>query len=170
MIYDVRTSHIVRDTIAKAGGVGLRTKVGGDVIKHAMRETGAVLGIELSGHYYFRDNYYSDSGILAVMAVVGILAESGKKLSELVSPYLVYATADEQNFEVRDQAKILSKLKEVFADGDQDQLDGLTVEYPDWWFNVRPSNTEPLVRLNVEARDNEILEQRLSELTAIIQG
>jgi phosphomannomutase len=167
IIYDVRTSHIVLDTIAENGGVPLRTKVGGDVIKHAMREHEAALGIELSGHYYFKDNYFSDSGILAVMTIVGILAQSGLKLSELVAPYRKYATADEQNFEVKDADETISTLKNAFSDGKQDELDGLTVEYEDWWFNVRKSNTEPLVRLNVEATTREILkdaQKRLAEV------
>ncbi len=157
IIYDVRTSHIVLDTIIENGGVPLRTKVGGDVIKHAMREHEAALGIELSGHYYFKDNYFSDSGILAVMTVVGILAQSGQKLSELVAPFLKYQTADEQNFQVEDADETIALLKEEFADGEQDELDGLTVEYEDWWFNVRKSNTEPLVRLNVEAATSDVL-------------
>ena len=170
VVYDVRTSHIVRDTIEAAGGKPLRTKVGGDVIKHAMRETDAVLGVELSGHYYFRDNYFSDSGILAVMSVVGILAASGKTLSELVAPYLKYATADEQNFEVKDVAATIATLKAAFADGEQDELDGLTVTYPDWWFNVRSSNTEPLVRLNVEATTEVELKSAQARLAEAMQA
>ncbi|MEO7617872.1 MAG: phosphomannomutase/phosphoglucomutase, partial [Candidatus Saccharibacteria bacterium] len=170
VVYDVRTSHIVRDTVEAAGGRPLRTKVGGDVIKHAMRETNAVLGIELSGHYYFRDNYFSDSGILAVMSVVGILAASGMTLSELVAPYLKYATADEQNFEVKDAAMTIEALKTAFADGEQDELDGLTVTYPDWWFNVRSSNTEPLVRLNVEAMTEAGLKDAQTRLMAVMQA
>ena len=169
VVYDVRTSHIVRDTIEAAGGIPMRTKVGGDVIKHAMRETNAVLGIELSGHYYFRDNYFSDSGILAVMSVVGILAASGKTLSKLVAPYLKYATADEENFEVTDVAATISNLKTAFADGEHDELDGLTVTYLDWWFNVRSSNTEPLLRLNVEAVTAEVLKAAQAGLTKVMQ-
>lgn len=168
IVYDVRTSHIVRDTITRAGGIGIRSKVGGDVIKHTMRETGAVLGIELSGHYYFKDNYYSDSGILAVMAVIRVLSASGQKLSQLVEPYRLYATADEENFEVADADAVIARLKSAFSDGVQDELDGLTVEYEKWWFNVRKSNTEPLVRLNVEAETNDDLAAAKARLQRVI--
>ena len=135
-----------------------------------MRELDAVLAIELSGHYYFKDNYFSDSGLIAVMAIVSVLAESGKKLSELVIPYQKYATAEEQNFKVEDaKAKVL-QLKVAYSDGTQDELDGLTVDYPGWWFNVRMSNTEPLVRLNVEADTEAVLQEKLAELTRIIES
>ncbi len=145
IIYDVRTSHIVADTIQENGGIALRSKVGGDTIKHLMREQNAALGIELSGHYYFKDNYFSDSGIIAVMTVVGLLAKSRSTLSELVAPYQKYATADEQNFEVNDATALFETIKTAFADGEQDELDGLTVTYPEWWFNIRSSNL-----LNIE--------------------
>ncbi len=170
ILYDVRTSHIVKDTIEAAGGKAVRSKVGGDAIKGMMRELDAVLAIELSGHYYFKDNYFSDSGLIAVMAIVSVLAESGKKLSELVIPYQKYATAEEQNFKVEDaKAKVL-QLKVAYSDGTQDELDGLTVDYPGWWFNVRMSNTEPLVRLNVEADTEAVLQEKLAELTRIIES
>jgi len=169
-LYDLRTSHIVRDTILAAGGKTGRTKVGGDYIKRMMRDTGAVLAIELSGHYYFKENYYSDSGFIAVMVIVSILAESGKKLSELVAPYRKYATAEEENFRVEDAAVRIKALKEAFADGEQDELDGLTVDYPDWWFNVRTSNTEPLMRLNVEATSEKLLKEKQALVQRIIEG
>lgn len=170
IVYDLRTSHIVPDTIERLGGKALRSKVGNDVIKSTMRETGAVLGIEASGHYYFRDDFYSDSGIIAVMSVVSILAQSGKPLSELVKDYTGYATADEANFEVTDAAAVRAQLKEAFADGFRDELDGLTVEYADWWFNLRASNTEPVVRLNIEAKDAATLNQKQAEVEALIGG
>jgi phosphomannomutase len=170
ILYDVRTSHIVRDTIEAAGGKAVRSKVGGDVIKGQMRETGAVLGIELSGHYYFKDNHYSDSGLIGVMAAVSILAESGKKLSELVAPFKKYATSEEVNMQVDDVPAIMAKLEEKFGDGAIDKLDGLSVDYPTWWFNVRASNTEPLMRLNIEADDDATLQAKLAEVTAVITG
>lgn len=170
ILYDVRTSHIVKDAIEAAGGKAVRSKVGGDVIKGMMRETGAVLAIELSGHYYFKDNYYSDSGLIGVMAFVSIVAESGKRVSELVAPYRTYATAEEENFRVEDAAATLEKLRVAYADGTQDELDGLTVDYPDWWFNVRVSNTEPLMRLNVEASNEELLKEKAAALRNLIEG
>jgi len=170
ILYDVRTSHIVKDTIETAGGKAVRSKVGGDSIKSLMRELDAVLAIELSGHYYFKDNYFSDSGLIAVMSVVSVLAESGQKLSELVAPYHKYATAEEQNFNVQDAKAKVQELRTAYGDGSQDELDGLTVEYTDWWFNVRGSNTEPLLRLNVEARTPEMLVAKLAELTRILSA
>jgi phosphomannomutase len=171
VVYDLRTSHLVKDTVEAAGGQAIRSKVGNDAIKTLMREHQAVLGIEASGHYYFRDAYYSDSGIIAVMSVVNILALSGKKMSELVAEFTAkYATAPETNFQVDDAKAVASRLREHYANGEQDELDGLTVSYPDWWFNLRASNTEPLVRLNVEADKPEVLEQRLGELTKLIEG
>src|SRR5206468_3523577 len=132
VVYDLRTSHIVRDTVEAAGGTAIRSKVGNDAIKTHMRNSGALLGIEASGHYYFAGDYVSDSGIIAVMSVVDILAQSGKKLSELVKEFgSAYATAEETNFQVRDTAAVIARLKEQFSDGEQDTLDGLTVAYPD---------------------------------------
>ncbi len=171
VVYDLRTSHVVRDVIDEAAGQGFRSKVGNDSIKTIMRREGAVLGLEASGHYYFKDVYYSDSGLIAVMSVVNMLAKSGKKLSELAAEYEDrYATAPEQNFEVRDAAAVLTALKSKFADGTQDELDGLTVTYPDWWFNLRVSNTEPVVRLNIEAGDDAALAAKQAEVVAIITG
>ncbi|QQR52912.1 hypothetical protein IPG36_02245 [bacterium] len=171
IVYDLRTSHIVKDTIVAHGGQALRCKVGNDAIKTMMRQSGAVLGIEASGHYYFRDDYYSDSGIIAVMSVVSILAESGKRLSELVKEYeSVYATAHETNLEVDNAAMVTTKLAETFADGQQDRLDGLTVTFPDWWFNLRASNTEPVVRLNIEASNEDLLAEKKAAVEAVIGG
>jgi phosphomannomutase len=170
VVYDLRTSHIVRDTVEAAGGKAIRSKVGNDAIKSNMREHEAVLGIESSGHYYFRDDYYSDSGVIAVMSVVNILAQSGKKLSELWQSYRKYATSDELNFRVDDPEVTIAKLKAASGDGEVDELDGLTVNYPTWWFNVRMSNTEPLVRLNVEAQDEATLEEQRAKLVGLIEG
>jgi phosphomannomutase len=171
VVYDLRTSHVVPDVVKEEGGEGFRSKVGNDSIKTIMRREGAVLGIEASGHYYFRDAYYSDSGMIAVMSVVNMLAKSGKKLSELAAEYSSrYATAPEHNLEVADSAPVFEALKAKFADGRQDQLDGLTVTYPDWWFNLRASNTEPLVRLNIEADNEALLEAKQSEVLAVITG
>ncbi|MDF2460989.1 MAG: Phosphomannomutase [Candidatus Saccharibacteria bacterium] len=171
IVVDLRVSHVVKDTIEANGGTYLRSKVGNDAIKTIMRNEDAVLGIEASGHYYFRDAYFSDSGIIAVMSVVNILAKSGKKLSELVSEFgQAYATAHETNFEVEDKQGAFDRVREKYQDGEQDELDGLTVSYGDWWFNIRASNTEPVVRLNVEAKDQATLEHRLAELTQLIGG
>jgi phosphomannomutase len=171
IVYDLRTSHLLRDTIEHHGGMAIRSKVGNDAIKTNMREHEAVLGIEASGHYYFRDDYYSDSGIIAVMTMVNTLAKSGRLLSELVNEYAdKYATAEETNIKVDDTPAVIARLKDKYSDGEQDLLDGLTVDYPEWWFNLRISNTEPVVRLNVEAKEPEMLHSKLEELQKVIRG
>jgi phosphomannomutase len=171
VVFDLRTSHLLRDTIERNGGVAIRSKVGNDAIKTNMREHKAILGIEASGHYYFRDDYYSDSGIIAVMSMVDTLAKSGRALSELVKEYQdKYATAEETNITVSNTPAVIERLTQKYADGEQDRLDGLTVNYPDWWFNLRASNTEPVVRLNVEAKDKKMLDAKLEELKEVIKG
>jgi phosphomannomutase len=171
IVIDLRVSHLVWDTVVEAGGKPVRSKVGNDAIKTHMRREQAVIGIEASGHYYFRDDYYSDSGLIAVMSVVNILAKSGKRMSELVAEMGArYATSDEINLKVDDAKPIFERLREKFADGKQDELDGLTVEYPDWWFNLRASNTEPLVRLNIEASNKAMLDEKIKAVKAVIAG
>jgi phosphomannomutase len=169
VVIDLRVSHLVWDTVVENGGKPVRSKVGNDDVKTHMRNNKAVLGVEASGHYYFRDDYYSDSGLIALMSVVNILAKSGKKMSELVAELGGrYATADETNLKVDDAKAVLEKLRTRYDDGKQDELDGLTVQYPEWWFNLRVSNTEPLVRLNVEANKKSLLDEKLEELKQII--
>jgi phosphomannomutase len=129
-----------------------------------MAETGAVFGGEHSGHYYFRDHYRADSGLIAAVMVLERLSQSGGPMSELLAPYRRYHASGEINTEVEDQEGTIEKLAQAHADGKPDRLDGLTVEYQDWWFNVRPSNTEPLLRLNVEARTPDLLEEKTAEL------
>jgi len=133
-----------------------------------MAETGAAFGGEHSGHYYFRDNFRADSGMIASMFVLEALASEGKPLSEVLAPYRKYWNSGERNTEVADPTAKLKELAEAHADGKIDWLDGLTVDYPDWWFNARPSNTEPLLRLNVEATTAGLGEARTAELLARI--
>jgi phosphomannomutase len=135
-----------------------------------MAETGAIFGGEHSGHYYFRDHYRADSGMIAALLVLERLSQSGVPLSELLAPYRRYHTSGEINSEVVDQEGRIEAVAGVFTDGKQDRLDGLTVEYRDWWFNVRPSNTEALLRLNVEARTEELLEEKTREVLSVIRG
>ncbi len=134
--------------------VPVRTRVGHSFIKQVMAETNAVFGGEHSGHYYFRDNFRADSGIIAAMVVLGMMSESGSSLSELLAPYRRYAQSGEVNLEHPDPAGAVEAVaREMSARGRAiDRTDGVTVDHPDWWFNLRPSNTEPLLRLNVEAR------------------
>jgi phosphomannomutase len=169
VIYDVRTSKIVPDTVAAGGGQAIRSAVGGDTIKAKLRATGAVLGIEASGHYYFRDNYHSDSGLIAALLLTQILSDSKLKPSQLAKKYQKYFNSGEINLEVSNAAKVLEDVSVRFGDGQQDRLDGLTVNYSDWWFNARLSNTEPYLRLNVEAKTEHLLEQKVAELTKLIK-
>ncbi len=159
VLYNCICSRVVREVIEEKGGVGIRTKVGHSFIKQVMAETGAVFGGEHSGHYYFRDNYRADSGIIAAMVVLELLSVTGKPLSELLEPFKRYAASGEINTMVPDPAGAVELLAaEVAAAGGAlgtaDRLDGLTVDRGDWWYNLRPSNTEPLLRLNVEAPDS----------------
>jgi phosphomannomutase len=140
------------ETIEKNGGKAIRTRVGHSFIKNDMRKYDAIFAGEHSGHYYFKDNYMADSGLIAAVVGLYILNASGKKLSELVKPYReVYVQIPETNFEVEDKKDAIQRVAEAFEDADTDTLDGLTVNFTDAWFNIRPSNTEPLLRLNAEA-------------------
>jgi phosphomannomutase len=135
-----------------------------------MAETGAIFGGEHSGHYYFRDHFRADSGLIAALFVLQRLSEVGVPLSELLARYRRYEASGEINTEVADQAAVMERVSEAFADGRQDRLDGLTVQYEDWWFNVRPSNTEPLLRLNVEARSKDLLEEQTNRVLSVIRS
>lgn len=152
--YDLRSSKVVREVIAAAGGEPVRSRVGHAHVKQAMRKIGALSGGELSGHYYFKLEdkavFYADSALVATMHLLNILSQTGKKVSELLRPMRKYFHTGEINFEIADKDAALADVAKTFADGRQDTLDGITVEYPDWWFNVRPSNTEPLLRLTLE--------------------
>ncbi len=173
VLYNCICSRVVPEVIAEQGGVGIRTKVGHSYIKAVMAETGAVFGGEHSGHYYFRDNYRADSGIIAAMVVLELLSVTGQPLSELLQPFQRYADSGEINTVVDDPAGAVELMaEEVEAAGGRlgsgDRLDGLTVDRGDWWFNLRPSNTEPLLRLNVEAPDAASLATHVAEVQADI--
>ncbi|HVC66812.1 MAG TPA: phosphomannomutase/phosphoglucomutase [Acidimicrobiales bacterium] len=173
VLYNCICSRVVPEVIAEKGGTGIRTKVGHSFIKQVMAETGAVFGGEHSGHYYFRDNYRADSGIIAAMLVLELLSVTGKPLSELLGPFERYAASGEINTVVDDPAgtvELLAAQVEAAggALGTADRLDGLTVDRGDWWYNLRPSNTEPLLRLNVEAPDEASCAARVAEVQAAI--
>lgn len=165
VVYDLRSSRIVPEQIKKLGGVPRRERVGHVFMKRALAETDGVFGGELSGHFYFRDFFYCDSGLMAFLAIANVLTRTGQTLSQLLTPLDVYHASGERNFENDDKDGTLRRLADEHRGAHIDWLDGLTVEYTDWWFNVRPSNTEPLLRLNVEADSVRLLEQKLAELT-----
>jgi len=169
IVHNLICSWIVPETIRANGGEPVRTRVGHSFIKQVMAETGAIFGGEHSGHYYFRENYGADSGLIAAVVALAELSGSGGSLSELLLPYRKYWDSGEINSTVADQAAKTEELAGLFADAQLDRLDGLTVEYEDWWCNVRPSNTEPLLRLNVEARTEELLDDRTAALLAVIR-
>jgi phosphomannomutase len=170
IVHNLICSWIVPETILAAGGEPIRTRVGHSFIKQVMAETGAVFGGEHSGHYYFRENYRADSGLIAAVVVLGELSAAGITLSELLAPYRRYFDSGEINSRVGDPRAMIEEIAVALADGRQDRLDGLTVEYDDWWCNVRPSNTEPLLRLNVEARTPELLADRTAAVLELIRG
>ncbi len=170
VFYDLRSSWAVREVILENGGKPRLSRVGHAFIKQQMREAQALFAGELSGHYYFQDNYYTESSAMAVLSIANLLSGSSQTLSQLIKPLQRYAKSAEINFEVHDQPALLSRLRERYRGGKILELDGLSVEFPDWWFNVRASNTEPLVRLNLEAKSPALLAQHQAELENIIRA
>jgi phosphomannomutase len=170
ILYNAIASRVVPEIIKEMGGTSHRTKVGHSFIKADMRKYDAVFACEHSGHFYFKVNYCADSGLIAALCALDIMSQSGKKLSELCKPLReAYADSGEINYEVADKDKVTEAVAAHFDDGDQDRLDGLTINYPDWWLNLRPSNTEPLLRLNVEANDSALMKSKLQEVSDIIK-
>jgi phosphomannomutase len=170
VVYNLICSWTVPEVILEEGGKPVRTRVGHSFIKQVMAETNAIFGGEHSGHYYFRDNYFADSGLIAAVVALGELSSAGVALSELLAPFRRYAASGEINTRVDDPGGRIEAVAAALDDGKQDRLDGLTVEFPDWWCNVRASNTEPLLRLNVEARTDEVLADRTAAVLAMIRG
>lgn len=161
-------SKAIPEFVEKWGGKSLRTKVGFIHIQQGLIENNGIMGGELTGHYCFRDNFYSDSGIIAFLTLLQVVSQNGRKVSEIAKELSPYYKPPEINFKVINKNEILEKIKQKYADGAQDFLDGITVQYVDWWFNVRASNTEPLLRLTIEANTPEIWEQKKFELSKLI--
>lgn len=174
IVYDLRSSWVVKEEIRRAGGEAIRDRVGHSFIKATMRERGAVFAGELSGHFYFGDNFTTDSGVLAMVSALNVVSAAGRPLSELVGDLRRYHATGEINFRVPDKDEAIARLQQTFSDGRQDQLDGITVEYGDlgdaewWWFNVRASNTEPLLRLNLEASTADLRDRRRDQLIDLL--
>lgn len=169
ILYDLRSSKAVKECIEENGGTAIMSRVGHAFIKAQMREYDAVFAGELSGHYYFKENFTTESQGLAFIMLANLICKTGKPVNELVQPLRKYFASGEINSKVPDVAPILAELKEKYADGKMFELDGVSVEYSNWWFNVRASNTEPLLRLIVEADDQETMESKRDELLAIIR-
>lgn len=170
ILYNLICSRSVPEAIAKAGGVPVRSPVGHSLIKPIMREQNIPFGGEHSGHFYFRDNWFADSGMIALMQCLELFSEAGKPVSEVIAPINNRFRSGEINSTVADIPAKMKAIQEKYEDGQIDHLDGVTVSYPDWWLNVRPSNTEPLLRLNLEGDTKELMERQRDEALAIIRG
>jgi phosphomannomutase len=172
ILYDVRASRAVRDVVERAGGTAEVNRVGHAFFKTRMRETGAAFGGEVSGHYYFRDFYCADSGTIPALLVLELVSTEGRRLSELLEPLRSgYFISGEINSEVEDQEGKMNELAERYSDGELSWLDGASVDYDDWHFNVRPSNTEPLLRLNLESLvSREHMEEKRDEVLGLIRA
>ncbi len=158
VIYDLRCSLVVKEEVERAGGVAIRERVGHAFIKERMKKEDAVFGGEVAGHYYYKENFYADSGILTMLRFLQLLSSDGRRASDMFDEVNRYPNTGEINFEVEDGDALLEAVAEHFRDSEQDWLDGLTCRYPHWWFNLRKSNTEPKVRLIIEAKDEKTLQ------------
>jgi phosphomannomutase len=170
VVHNLICSKVVPEIVRELGGTPVRTRVGHSFIKQVMAETGAIFGGEHSGHYYFRDNYRADSGLIAALVVLEALSRADIPLSELRTPFERYTASGEINTRVDDPAVVIDAVAEKYATESQDRLDGLTVDVGDWWFNLRPSNTEPLLRLNLEATDQAACEEHTAEVLGLFGG
>ena len=168
IIYDLRSSWVVRDEIERAGGIPVESRVGHSFIKQRMRNTDAIFAGELSGHFYFRDAFFTDNGELAMLTVLALLGQRNQPLSEVLSPYNRYYATGEINFEVTDKDACIRLIEAEFADAEISHLDGVTVRYPDFWCNVRPSNTEPVLRLNLEAKTAELRDKMVARVKTLL--
>ncbi|MHC4325900.1 MAG: phosphomannomutase/phosphoglucomutase, partial [Planctomycetota bacterium] len=165
VVYDLRSSRVVAEEIIKHEGTPRRERVGHAYMKKALRDSHAIFGGELSGHFYYRDNFYADSGMITLVHVINVISEAKVPISELISPLRRYSASGEMNFTVENKQAKMDELARRYNDGQIDHLDGVTIMFKDWWFNCRPSNTEPLLRLNVEAKSKELLDEKLTEIT-----
>jgi phosphomannomutase len=168
VVYDVRSSRALPEYLTDLGGTPRRERVGHSFIKATMRETNAIFGGELAGHYYFPENFYADNSLLAVIYILNLLWQDDRSITEHLAPLMRYSKSEEINFEVEDKEAMMNRLAEHYSSGTIDRLDGISIDFDDWWFNVRPSNTEPLLRLVLEAATPAMLEEKTAELVAIM--
>jgi len=168
VVYNAICSKAVPEFVKKWGGVPVKTQVGFVNVRDGLLKNNGIMGGEVSGHYCFKDNFYLDSGMIAMLVLLQAISKDTRSISEIVKELSPYAKSPELNFKIADKEAVLEKIKQRYSDGKQDFLDGVTAEYKDWWFNVRPSNTEPLLRLTIEADSQKILEEKQKELTKFI--
>jgi len=168
IVYDLRSSRVVAEEIIRHSGTPRRERVGHAFMKKALRDSHGVFGGELSGHFYYRDNFCADSGLITFVHMLNIISQASSTVSELIKPLRRYFASGETNFQVEDKQARMDELAKRYRDGQIDRLDGVTVGYKDWWFNCRPSNTEPLLRLTVEAKTEELLREKLNEIQTVL--
>ena len=168
IVYDLRSSHVVADEVRAGGGEPRRERVGHAFIKKTMAESKAVFGGELSGHFYFRDNFYADSGAIAFARLLSVLSNQRQPLSTLIAPLHRYTQSGEVNFQVEDKDAKIRELADAYKKGQIDYLDGITIDLGNYWFNVRKSNTEPLLRLNLEAENPQLFQEKLKEVQRML--
>ncbi len=169
VVYNAVIGDIVPETVESLGGTSIRSKVGHTYVQEEMRQANAVFGCEGAGHFFFRDNFFADSGLIAAMMVLGIMSETEKPLSELIKPYKKYAHITEQDIKAEQPENLLIALKQHYSQMKIDELDGLTIRAEDWWANIRPSNTEPYVRINIEAKNKTTLIKIQQELSSLVK-
>src|SRR5437762_10470425 len=174
IIYDLRASYAVKDIVGRYGGTAMMNRVGHAFFKRRMRETNAIFGGEVTGHYYFRDNFFADNGFIPAMLMLELMSKKGASLHELLQPLASrYFISGEINTKLASMDLVPAKIDDLaahYADARQYKLDGISIEYPDWHFNVRPSNTEPLLRLNLEAKTAEMMAAKRDEVVAVIRS
>jgi phosphomannomutase len=174
VVYDLRASHAVRDTVERYGGRALMNRVGHAFIKQRMRDEDAVFGGEVTGHYYFRDFYYADNGLIPALLMLELMSKKNKSLRDLLQPfrerYFISGEINTKLASMQDVPKKLAAIEARYADAAIARMDGVSVDYPDWHFNVRPSNTEPLLRLNLEAASPAMMERKRDEVLDLIRG
>ena len=169
IFFDLRSSKVVKEVIEKKGGDALMCRVGHAFIKSQMREEEAVFAGELSGHFYFSENFNTESSALAIVRIINIILKEKKQFSELVNELKIYSQSGEINREVSNPDKVMKKVEERYRDGKTYHLDGVSVEYKDWWFNIRKSNTEPILRINLEADSEELMEEKIKEILSMYE-
>jgi phosphomannomutase len=170
LLYNLICSRSVPELVESAGGIPIRSQVGHSIIKKVMRDQDVVFGGEHSGHFYFRDNWYADSGMIALLQCLELFSDANKPVSEVIAPVDTRFRSGEINSTVKDIPGKLAEIAARYGDATIDHLDGLTIAYPAWWMNIRPSNTEPLLRLNVEGDTRELMERHRDEVLALIRG
>ncbi|PIQ69290.1 MAG: phosphomannomutase/phosphoglucomutase [Candidatus Tagabacteria bacterium CG11_big_fil_rev_8_21_14_0_20_41_11] len=164
VVHSVSSSRIIKETVEENGGQAVICRVGHAFFRRKVREEKAYFGCEISGHCFFEDFFYADSAIFTMLHVLRLISRTGKKIEDLIRPFKKYFHSGEINLEMKDKLAAINLLESAYGSGFQSRIDGLTVEYPDWWFNIRPSNTEPLLRLTIEANTQELLQKKKKEI------